>query len=106
MLGFLLPSYLHLNAEFNGLLQNIISLSGASRLFCCSRAYHMFVCAIAYPSSYPVVFLAPLNLSAVVAQGGCGCPIPAGIQGQAGCGSVQPGLVVGDPAHGSGVGTR
>jgi len=34
-----------------------------------------------------------------VAQGGCGCPIPGGIQGQAGCGSEQPGLVVGDPAH-------
>ena len=33
-----------------------------------------------------------------VAQGGCGCPIPGGIQGQAGCGSGQPGLVVGDPA--------
>jgi len=33
------------------------------------------------------------------AQGGCGCPIPGGIQGQAGCGSGQPGLVVGDPAH-------
>jgi len=34
-----------------------------------------------------------------VAQGGCGCPIPGGIQGQAGCGSGQPGRVVGDPAH-------
>ena len=34
-----------------------------------------------------------------VAQGGCGCPIPGGIQDQAGCGSDQPGLVVGDPAH-------
>ena len=33
-----------------------------------------------------------------VAQGGCGCPIPAGTQGQAGCGSGQPGLLVGDPA--------
>ena len=31
-----------------------------------------------------------------VAQGGCGCPIPAGIQGRAGCGSGQPGLLVGD----------
>ena len=41
-----------------------------------------------------------------VAQGGCGCPIPAGIQGQAGCGSGQPGLVVGDPAHSRGVETR
>jgi len=37
-----------------------------------------------------------------VAQGGCGCPIPAGIQGQAGCGSGQPGLLVGDPAHSRG----
>ena len=35
----------------------------------------------------------------LVAQGGCGCPIPGGIQGQAGCGSGQPGLVVGDPVH-------
>ena len=41
-----------------------------------------------------------------VAQGGCGCPIPGGIQGQAGCGSGQPGLVVGDPAQSRGVGTR
>ena len=37
-----------------------------------------------------------------VAQRGCGCPIPGGIQGQAGCGSGQPGLVVGDPVHGWG----
>ena len=41
-----------------------------------------------------------------VAQGGCRCPIPAGIQGQAGCGSGQPGLAVGDPAHSRGVETR
>ena len=41
-----------------------------------------------------------------VAQEGCGCPIPGGIQGQAGCGSGQPGLVVGDPAHSRGVETR
>jgi len=40
-----------------------------------------------------------------VAQEGCGCPIPGGIQGQAGCGSGQPGLVVGDPAHSRGVET-
>ena len=40
-----------------------------------------------------------------VAQGGCGCPIPGGIQGQAGCGSGQPGLIVGDPAHSRGVET-
>jgi len=41
-----------------------------------------------------------------VAQRGFGCPIPGGIQGQAGCGSGQPGLMVGDPAHGRGVETR
>ena len=41
-----------------------------------------------------------------VAQGGCGCLIPGSIQGQAGCGSGQPGLVVGDPAHSRGVQTR
>jgi len=41
-------------------------------------------------------------LTEQVAQGGCGCPIPAGIQGQAGCGSGQPGLLVGDPAHSRG----
>ena len=41
-----------------------------------------------------------------VAQGGCGCPIPGGIQGQAGCGSGQPGLVVGDPGQSRGVETR
>jgi len=40
-----------------------------------------------------------------VAQGGCGCLIHGGIQGQAGCGSGQPGLVVGDPAHSRGVET-
>ena len=31
---------------------------------------------------------------------------PGGIQGQAGCGSGQPGLLVGDPAHSRGVETR
>ena len=40
-----------------------------------------------------------------VAQGGCGCPIPGGIQGQAGCGSGQPGVVVGNPANSRGVET-
>ena len=37
-----------------------------------------------------------------VAQGGCRCPIPLCIQDQAGCGSGQPGLVAGDPAHSRG----
>ena len=34
---------------------------------------------------------------------GGGCPIPGGIQGQAGCGSGQPGIVIGDPAHSRGL---
>ena len=38
-----------------------------------------------------------------VPQGGCGCPIPGGTQGQAGGGSGQPGLLVGDPAHSRGL---
>ena len=41
-----------------------------------------------------------------IAQGCCGCPIPEGTQGQAGCGSGQSGLVVGDPAHSGGVETQ
>jgi len=41
-----------------------------------------------------------------VAQRSCGCPIPGGIQGQAGCGSGQPGLMAGNPAHSRGVETR
>jgi len=41
-----------------------------------------------------------------VAQGGCGCPIPGSIQGQAECGSGQPDLVVGNPAHSRRVETR
>ena len=39
-------------------------------------------------------------------QVGCGCPIPGGLQGQAGCGSGQPALVVGDPARSRGVESR
>ena len=38
-----------------------------------------------------------------VAQRGYGCPIPGGIQSQAGCGSGQPGLLVGDPVHSRGL---
>ena len=41
-----------------------------------------------------------------VAQGGCGCPMPGGIQGQAGCGSGQPGLVAGNLAQSRGVETK
>jgi len=45
---------------------------------------------------------------AQVAPGGCGCPIPGGIQGQVECGPKQPDLLpvlaVGNPAHGREVG--
>jgi len=41
-----------------------------------------------------------------IAQEGCGCLIPAGIQGQAGCGSGQPGLVVGNLVYGREFETR
>ena len=34
-----------------------------------------------------------------VAQGGCGCRIPGGIQGQAGVGTGHFGLVAGNTAH-------
>ena len=37
-----------------------------------------------------------------VAPGGCGCPSPGGIQGQAACGTGHFGLVVVDPAHSRG----
>ena len=58
--------------------------------------------------SYQEEFFHPEGGDALeqVAQGGCGCPIPGGIEGQAGCGSGQPGLVVGDPAHIRGVETQ
>jgi len=38
-------------------------------------------------------------ITSLVVQGGCGCPIPGGIQSQAGCGYGQPGLVAGNPAR-------
>jgi len=40
--------------------------------------------------------------TAIVGIGQMGCPIPGGIRGH-GCGSGQPGLVVGDPAHSRGL---
>ena len=43
---------------------------------------------------------------AQVAQRGCGCPVPGGVQGQVGWGPGQPDLVGGSPACGGGVGTR
>jgi len=39
-------------------------------------------------------------------QGGhrnCGCPLPGGVQGQAGWGFEQPDLAEGVPAHGKGL---
>ena len=39
-------------------------------------------------------------------QRGCGCPIYECTQGQAGCGSGQPDLVVGNSAHSRGVEPR
>ena len=38
-----------------------------------------------------------------VAQRGCGCPLPGSIQGQAGWGFEQPGLVGGVPAYSRGL---
>jgi len=43
---------------------------------------------------------------AQVAQRSCGCPLPGSVQGQAGWGFEQPGLVEGVPNYGSGAGTR
>ena len=44
-------------------------------------------------------------LSKVLTAQNSRCPIPRGVRGQAGCGSGQSGLVVGDPAHSRGVET-
>ena len=40
-----------------------------------------------------------------VAQRSCGWPLPGSVQGQAGRGFEQPGLLEGVPAHGREVGT-
>jgi len=55
------------------------------------------------PAKAVISAFLPWSFNVPFAQGGCGCPIPAGIQGQAGCGSGQPGLLVGDPAHSRGL---
>ena len=39
-------------------------------------------------------------------QRSCGCPLPGSVQGQAGQGFEQPGLVEGVAAHGRRVGTN
>ena len=41
-----------------------------------------------------------------MAQGGCGCCIPGGIQGQAGVGTGHFGLVAGNTAHSGAEGGR
>jgi len=38
------------------------------------------------------------------AQRGCGCPVPGRVQGQIGCGSGQPGLVLNGEVGGPGCG--
>ena len=43
------------------------------------------------------------EILAQVAQRGCGCPLPGGVQGQAGWVCEQPGLVGGVPAYSRGL---
>ena len=50
--------------------------------------------------------LATIDALEQVVQRDCGCPIPGGIQGQAGWGFGPPGLVTGDPAPSRGIETR
>jgi len=69
----------------------------ASADFCCSRE-HPKVCQEFLSHRTKIIV--------ILAQGDCGRSIPGGIQGQAGCGSGQPGLVVGDPEHNRAVETR
>ena len=88
----------------------ISGVTGKQKWCLCTQMFSMqnarFGCSFwAGPTPPATVFVQkPNHLTlAQVAQGGCGCPIPAGIQGQAGCGSGQPGLLVGDPAHSRGL---
>ena len=56
-------------------------------------------CSIIYPRIHQILsrrnFFSEIGCPEVV-----GCPSPGDIQGQAGCGSAQPGLGGGDSAHG------
>ena len=64
------------------------------------------VCLVDVPSFIPELtknFQGETCSLEQVAERGCECPSPGDIQGQAGCGSRQPGLVVDDPAHSKGV---
>jgi len=79
---------------------------------CCIKLIWQLQVVILFIFIIEVVFESVIECSVItqrwwrteqVAQGGCGCPIPADIQGQAGCGSGQPGLLVGDPAHSRGL---
>jgi len=45
-----------------------------------------------------------MNVVRQVAQRSCGCPLPERVQGQAGQGFEQPGLVEIVPAHGGEIG--
>ena len=73
-----------------GIKSQILCVYGKSHLSCSSRMYFPEIC-----------FLFRVGKTSE-----CYNPIPGGIEGQAGCGSGQPGLVVGDPAHSRGVETR
>ena len=73
----------------------------------------LWILSITWLSSPPALFLTYIHFHAIWKQPHrssplqlsphIGCPIPGCIQGQAACGSEQPGLVVGDPAHSRGV---
>jgi len=94
-------------------------LGGFVERFCPAQSpfeQHIEVKRVIYLQRTPLVCFQPCGLDGLgshlrwlssfalnFAQGGCGCPVPGGIQGQAGCGSGQPGLVVGDPAHSRGL---
>ena len=78
---------------------DLVSVSLLNSLFKLCASYKHLLCVS------DCRYLVVVDTLEQVAQGGCGCPIPGGIQGQAGCGSGQPGLLVGNPAHSRGVET-
>lgn len=69
---------------YSGVKKNVLTVPTQSRnaLHVISITFSFIVCSRAF------------------AQGGCGCPIPAGIQGKAGGDPGQPDLVVGSLAYG------
>ena len=62
----------------------------------------LFICL--FVCGFPFNFYSEdVEVLAHTDQRNCGCLIPEGIQHQAGCGSGQPGLVAGGPAHSRGL---